>query len=229
MTQRYALAAAGRVSDQEVSAQAVSGRIAATTGAADSAAGSALHGVVPPPREALLPCIFLTEEERADAAARLSMLFGGNARPVALHPYAAHPNKTWPAGHWRELARLLDAAGIPWVALGRGTPLFPGYPADLANRTSLRETSALLAASRALVSGDSGPLHMAGAVGTPVVALFGPTTREWGFYPAGSDDVVLERALPCRPCSLHGNTSCRHAGRCLADISPEEALEALQR
>jgi ADP-heptose:LPS heptosyltransferase len=64
-------------------------------------------------------------------------------------------------------------------------------------------------------------------VGTPVVALFGPTSRAWGFYPSGPFDAVLERALGCRPCSLHGTTTCRNGRECLTAIEPEEVAARL--
>ena len=182
-----------------------------------------------PPAGELLPRVWLSDEELATARRRLDSLLGPGSRPVALHPFATHALKTWPETHWRAFAALLERKNIPWLALGRGNSIFSGHARDLSNTTTLRESCALLACCRALVSGDSGPMHLASAVGTPVIALFGPTTREWGFYPAGPHDRVLEQNLPCRPCSLHGLAACRRGGECLAGISPENALEALEQ
>ena len=134
-----------------------------------------------------------------------------------------------PAQRWQEFSSLLSARGIPWIVLGKGVPLFPDRKEEMSNTTTLRQSGALLSLCRALVTGDSGPLHLAAAVDTPVIALFGPTTREWGFYPSGPRDVVLENRLPCRPCSLHGKTLCPHAGKCLTDISAERALKAVEQ
>ena len=182
-----------------------------------------------PPAGELAPHIWLSDEELASARQRLDSLMEPGSRPVALHPFATHALKTWPETHWRAFTALLEQKGIPWLALGRGNSIFSGHAHDLSNATTLRESCALLACCRALVSGDSGPMHLASAVGTPVIALFGPTTREWGFYPAGPHDRVLEQNLPCRPCSLHGLAACRRGGECLAGISPENALEALEQ
>jgi ADP-heptose:LPS heptosyltransferase len=183
----------------------------------------------PPPAGELLPRIRLTDEEIRAAVNRLSGLFGPGQRPVALHPYAANALKTWPSGHWQGLTRLLDERGIPWFAMGRGSASpFAGRENDLSDRTSLRESCALLSCSRALVSGDSGPMHMGTAVGTPVVALFGPTSSEWGFYPSGPRDRVLQRSLDCRPCSLHGKSGCPRSGECLSGIPPENVLKAIE-
>lgn len=186
-----------------------------------------------PPAPMLLPRIVLSDAERAEAGAHLAALFpqvcpaNGPVRPVALHPFATHALKAWPAGHWQRLAALLDSEGLPWVSLGTGAPLFAGRKQDLTGATTLRQSCALLARCRTLVTGDSGPLHLATAVGTPVTALFGPTTSEWGFYPAGPLDTVLERTLGCRPCSLHGRRPCPKNGECLSLITPEEVMSAI--
>lgn len=82
---------------------------------------------------------------------------------------------------------------------------------DFTNRTDLRQLIALLAQADALVTGDSGPMHLASGVSTPVVALFGPTCREWGFFPTGENDRVLQAPLACRPCSLHGQNRAQPA------------------
>jgi len=81
-----------------------------------------------------------------------------------------------------------------------------------------------------VVSGDTGVMHMATGVGTPVVALFGPTVAQFGFFPYRAPAAVLERALDCRPCSATGTAACplgHH--RCLADITPEEVAAAVER
>lgn len=187
----------------------------------------AIAGEAPPASE-LLPHIWLQEEEKARAARQLMACFGEDARPVALHPYATHSLKAWPERHFRALAAALEARNIPWICLGKGEAFFPDRAEDFTNKTTLRETCALLERCRALVTGDSGPMHLAAAVDTPVLALFGPTTREWGFYPAAEHDRVLELHLDCRPCSLHGKRPCKKEGACLADIPPERVLEALE-
>jgi ADP-heptose:LPS heptosyltransferase len=184
--------------------------------------------VLPPPR-LLLPRIFPAPDELAKARQRLQALSGAEAQPpVALHPKAAHRLKAWPPEHYARLVRELDLRKIPWICIGQGAALFPDRAEDLSGQTSLRETCALLALCRCLISGDSGPLHLAAAVGAPVLGLFGPTTREWGFYPAGEKDQILELPLPCRPCSLHGRNFCHRSGECLAGISPARVLEVLE-
>ncbi len=179
----------------------------------------------PPAQRDLLPVITLRPEESAWARARLEDLFWPGVNPLALHPFATHSLKAWPAEYWRDLAAQLDAASLPWFFVGLGQAPLPERRENLSNTTTLRECAALLSQSRLLVTGDSGPMHMACGVGAPVLAMFGPTTREWGFYPAGPKDRVLEADLPCRPCSLHGAKPCPRQGECLKSITPAIVFE----
>lgn len=189
-----------------------------------------------PPRKELLPLIALTPEECA-CGERIASRLTGTSRLVALHPYAAHPNKAWSPEAWNKLAACLDAEGLAWFVIGRSgdAPPCPVPPErDFTNKTSLRETCALLKAADALITGDSGPMHLASGVGTPVVALFGPTTEEWGFMPAGPHDQIVQASgqkgqqLACRPCSLHGGAPCSKGRLCMTSITPEQVLAALK-
>lgn len=193
----------------------------------------------PPPAEALRPRLYL-EDDQAKVRRGLDGAIPECSGLVALHPFATHTGKAWPWERWRELIDALDAARIGWFWIGRTTSAQredaswraaaqrAGRGLDFVDRASLRETASLIAAADALVTADSGPMHLATAVSTPVVALFGPTDAAWGFYPSGARDRVLERRLACRPCSLHGNTSCGHEQRCLADIEAGQVLAALK-
>ena len=98
-----------------------------------------------------------------------------------------------------------------------------------AGMLGLQGTGAVIKRSAALVSDDTGVMHMATGLGTPVVALFGPTVRQFGFFPYEAErSTVLELPLECRPCSAHGGPRCplgHH--RCLRAIAPESVFEAL--
>lgn len=187
------------------------------------------YGEKPAQAAQLVPQIFLTEFEQDDAALRLQHLT--NAKPlIALHPYATHPAKQWPREHWNELTGLLAGAGMDWIVVGRdNTPLLANHERDLTNKTDLRETCALLSRADLLVTADSGPMHLAGGVDTPSLALFGPTAKAWGFYPAGPRDRVIERALNCRPCSLHGGKTCEKGFECLVAITADEVMKTIQK
>jgi lipopolysaccharide heptosyltransferase II len=161
----------------------------------------------------------------------------GAARLAALAPGAAHATKRWPVAHWSALVQRLRAAGFSPVLVGgpddRGLAqqlVAEGAAASAAGEFSLQETGALLARSRVVVSGDTGVMHMATGVGAPVVALFGPTVEQFGFFPYRAPSVVLQRELDCRPCSATGTATCplgHH--RCLADIAPADVVAAVER
>lgn len=170
--------------------------------------------------------------ERADAWLADRGLTG--APFAALAPGAAHATKRWPVRHWSELASRLRAGGMAPVVVGgpgdRGIAQQLGDVPSAAGEFALQETGALLARARVLVSGDTGVMHMATAVGTPVVALFGPTVARFGFFPYRAPAEVLEHALPCRPCTATGSARCplgHH--RCLEEIAAADVVAAMDR
>ncbi|NLW80646.1 MAG: glycosyltransferase family 9 protein [Desulfovibrionales bacterium] len=177
-----------------------------------------------PEKSALRPQIVLRENEIIQARLRLNAL--GLQDPIAIHPYATHPAKTPRPQVWTNMIRTLADMGHEIIVLGRNPiPLLPDWPLDLTNSTDLRTTSALLSLCRGLITGDSGPMHLAAAVGTPVVALFGPTTQEWGFFPTGPADIVYQSPCPKAPCSLHGQNVCPLDNACMAEISPAKLID----
>lgn len=186
------------------------------------------YGEKPPRADSLIPRLYFTQAEQEAARAALAPV--SEEKPlVALHPYATHPAKQWPRQHWHALTELLTAAGYDWFVIGRDEEsLFQDHERDFTNKTNLRETCALMARAQMLVTADSGPMHLGCGVGTPVTALFGPTAKVWGFYPAGADDTVLELDIDCRPCSLHGAKNCPRGFECLAAISPQTVIETVQ-
>ena len=90
---------------------------------------------------------------------------------------------------------------------------------DIAGALPLLHTAAYLARCRAFVGNDSGLMHLAEAVGVPVVSLFGPTVEAFGYYPSLPRSLTIERTIACRPCSRNGSTPCpRRTGECLTAI-----------
>jgi lipopolysaccharide heptosyltransferase II len=160
------------------------------------------------------------------------------ANLIAVAPGAAHATKRWPLQHWQALVRQNVADGFAVVVVGgpHDAALGQALAADARGRVAsaagafgLQATGALLHRARALVSGDTGVMHMATGVGTPVLALFGPTVEAFGFFPYSSRARVLELALPCRPCTAQGGPQCplgHH--RCLVDLQPAVVHEALR-
>jgi len=186
---------------------------------------------IPAPGE-LAPLMRLRPEELAWARERLGPLQAGGPPLVAMHPFAAHAAKAWPVSHWLQLLQGLREAGLRGYFIGQGrlpealTRPDAGAAGSFVNAATPRQSAALLALSGALVTGDSGPMHLGVAAGAPVVALFGPTARVWGFCPP-PPHRVLELDMACRPCSLHGAGHCSRGVACMQDISPARVLEAV--
>jgi heptosyltransferase-2 len=151
---------------------------------------------------------------------------------VALAPGSIWGTKRWP--YYPELAAALER---PIVVLGsrEDAPLAEAVVAaalgrahSAAGELGLRAAAALLERAAVLVTNDSAPLHLATAVGTPIVALFGPTVPAQGFGPRGTRDLTLGVTLGCRPCSAHGPQVCplvHH--RCMRDLPVEQVVRAV--
>jgi heptosyltransferase-2 len=152
---------------------------------------------------------------------------------VALAPGSIWGTKRWP--YYADLAAGLDQ---PCVVVGGAddssladaiVSAAPGRAVSAVGAFSLRASAALIQRAAVLVTNDSAPLHLATAVGTPVVALFGPTVPEFGFGPRGRGDVALGvEGLTCRPCSRHGPDTCplgHH--RCMRELAITTVTAAL--
>jgi heptosyltransferase-2 len=160
---------------------------------------------------------------------------------LGVAPGARWPSKRWPASHCATLLRSFRTISDARIELFLGPQEESWYDGSILARTAqetpnlrtwrnrdLVSVAAGLAGCSTVVTNDSGLLHLAEAVGTPVLALFGPTVREFGYYPSLVSSRVIERDLDCRPCSRNGQRTCwRQDQACLAEISPARVLETL--
>ncbi|WP_242614504.1 glycosyltransferase family 9 protein [Actinomadura roseirufa] len=197
------------------------------------------HGDVPEP----LRMLALAEEAGfpAPADTRLRVreplpdtghLTGGPGY-VVVHPGASVPARAWPPERCAEAVRLLDAAGHRVVVTGDGdekelTALVAGEDGlDLGGRTPLPELASVLRGARAAVAGNTGPAHLAAAVGTPVVSLFAPTVPAARWAPFGVPMALLgDQRAPCRD---SGARECPVAGHpCLASVGAAEVAAAVE-
>jgi heptosyltransferase-2 len=185
-----------------------------------------------PTREPPPVSLGLSAQDHA-AADRWLASHGVGSRFVALAPGSIWGTKRWP--YYAELAAALDRTSVI-VGSEEDVPLAdaivaaaPGRSLSACGALGLRSSAALIQRAAVLVTNDSAPLHLATAVGTPVVALFGPTVPEFGFGPRGARDVTLGRdGLPCRPCSRHGPEICplgHH--RCMRELAVEMVTRAV--
>jgi heptosyltransferase II len=198
----------------------------------DEALGLRGDGAPAPPPVRRPPLAALAAEVAAAAAP--------GPAPLGLAPGARWATKRWPEAHWVALVERLAAAGERDLRVFLGPEeqaWFPGGRLEAAARAAgatvvegrpLLEVARELAACRALATNDSGLLHLGEAVGTPVVAFFGPTVRAFGYFPRLPRSRVLEHDLDCRPCSRNGKRPC-HRGdlACLVAVAPEAAAAAL--
>ncbi len=101
---------------------------------------------------------------------------------------------------------------------------------NIVGKTRLRESFSIVKHAKALISNDSAPVHMAVAFNVPVVSIFGPTVKDFGFYPYRNGVVVEVEGLLCRPCGLHGHKKCPTGSfECMKKIKPETVLNSLKQ
>jgi heptosyltransferase-2 len=157
-------------------------------------------------------------------------------RPLlALAPGARWPTKRWSLARFAAVAEELAAArGAAVVILGGAEDVSLGEALcqrlhvpvlDCTGQLSLMQTAALLQRCRLLLSNDSGLMHLATALHVPVVAIFGPTVQEFGFYPFRATAQVISTSLACRPCSTKGSARCpRGHHHCMQHVTVSEVL-----
>jgi heptosyltransferase-1 len=165
------------------------------------------------------------EEVRATAGARSFAL---------INPGAAWPNKRWPAEHYGEVASFLKDVRqlVPIVlwgpgeeALARAVADASGGAARVAPATKLGDLLELSRAAALMVSGDTGPLHIAAAAGTPTVGIFGPTDPCRN-GPWSDDDVTVSRFGSC---GCPYDRRCHQPSWCVAGITVAEVTAAIQQ
>jgi ADP-heptose:LPS heptosyltransferase len=173
------------------------------------------------------PALFPSDSDRAAAAAVL----GSDTRPViGLQPGASLAAKRWPVERFAQVADAIATSGRRPLLIG--SPNEAGLVAEVASRCAIAPESAcgrvgvgglaaLCARMAALVTNDTGPMHLAAAMGTRVVALFGPTDAV-AYAPWGTGHALLCGRCPC---PVRSPATCR--GECLRAIGVEEVLEAL--
>ncbi len=162
------------------------------------------------------------------------------ARLIGLAPGAKHATKRWKPEFFAQVANQLGQRTKSMILIlgdksdqavaDQVSRLVTVPHKNLAGWTNLNELMAVVSTLSLLVTNDSGLMHMGEALKIPLVALFGPTVREFGFAPYRDSSRLLECAdLSCRPCSLHGEDRCplQHH-RCMEQLRPEPVLSAAE-
>lgn len=194
---------------------------------------AAVLGAAP---SAAAPRLAIPDGRRHEAVA----LLDGRQRPlIAMHVPGGRAVKQWDPQHFAAVARHLiemrgativltggpgDAALVNQVRLA----LPEGRVVDASGISSLLTVAAMLERCELMITGDTGPMHLAAAVGTPIVAVFGPSDPR-RYAPRGPRDRVIRVDLPCAPCNRIRLPPARCTGRipdCLALITPDRVLGA---
>jgi len=190
--------------------------------------------------------LHIPDEIKSRVAKRMTALgIDRNKKIVGFCPSAKHATKCWPQERFAELGIRLandyDAKIILFGgsadkercgAIANAVMKQSGKDGavDLSGELSLLETAAAMEYCNIIVTNDSGLMHIASAMKKKVAAIFGSTVREFGFFPVGTECVVVERTgLYCRPCSPIGRSTCPEGHfRCMNEIQVEEVAEAVQ-
>ncbi|MBI2795407.1 MAG: glycosyltransferase family 9 protein [Gemmatimonadetes bacterium] len=175
----------------------------------------------------LRPRLYPGAAERDAVTALLAPLAGDRRPLVALAPGSVWATKRWPA--YPALAAAL-APNFRLVVIGAGgdselaSAIVAAAPGalDATGRLSLLGSAELIGRAACLVTNDSAPQHLASAMGTPTVAIFGPTVPAFGFGPLAPGSLIAEHdAMPCRPCDRHGPVTCPLGHfKCMREVTP---------
>ncbi|OGC86245.1 MAG: hypothetical protein A2142_04305 [candidate division Zixibacteria bacterium RBG_16_48_11] len=189
----------------------------------------------------ILPDLFPGSEEYAKVEKFLSKNHAGfSDELVCIAPGSIWATKRWlPEGFARVAEKLIQEEKIKVILIGSAgdkiladniAGMMKKKPINACGELSLLESAALISKARMVLSNDSAPTHMAVAMRTPVVTIFGSTVPELGFYPYGEGNGIIQKQLYCRPCGIHGRNRCpeKHF-RCMKEISAEEVFEMVQK
>lgn len=189
-----------------------------------------------------IPRLYTDEQTQRSVEQLLS---AGGVQPgqpiIACHINSNNgQSKRWPVPYWATLIdRLISKAGAAVVLTGAPSDL-PQIEAvtqrmreqalNLAGKTSLTQLAALLQRADLLISGDSGPLHMGVACGTPIIGIYGPTNPSLG-GPVSPDATILRSGIWCSPCyNARDTADCRfYTTQCMKNILPAQVFEAAQQ
>jgi 3-deoxy-D-manno-octulosonic-acid transferase/heptosyltransferase-1 len=174
----------------------------------------------------------LTPETEATGQLLLDQCGLENKKFIAINPVAYWETKLWDDNKFAKLADLIAAnlnikvvfTGSEKESIEKIIGLTKSETVNLAGKTSLLDLACLYKQAMMVITTDSGPMHLAAAVGTPVIALFGPTDPV-RTGPYGKGHTIIKTDLACSPCFLKKCPT----KKCMQDISPEQVLEVIEQ
>jgi lipopolysaccharide heptosyltransferase II len=190
--------------------------------------------------------LYISDEFRTQALAKIKKLgIHESGSMIGFCPSAKHATKCWPQERFAELGVKLSVDSKAKILLFGGSEdkekcrtiahainsfNGEGSAVDLSGELSLLENAIAMEACNLIVTNDSGLMHIACAMKKKVIAIFGSTVREFGFFPVGTESVIVERTgLYCRPCSPIGRSTCPEGHfRCMNEIQVEDVIKSIQ-
>ncbi len=203
---------------------------------------SLLDGFLAADRRDTVPALYPDETDRQRVGELLKLKGISTDRTlIGLAPGSVWPTKRWPEEYFTELINLLGDGGNPCVLVGgkddaglcdrirQGSG--SRHVVTMAGECTWLQSAALIQRCTVLISNDSAPMHLATAMRTPVVAIFGPTVPEFGFGPLNKNDVVVGiDDLSCRPCTIHGGRRCPiRTFACMKQIIPDRVASEVRK
>jgi len=175
------------------------------------------------------------EHEKKIRTLLVSLFQNENTPFITIHPFASVPHKEWPFERYVELTQKIKETypNLKMVFVGQNNAKqkikLPQETYNLINDLDLDDLAALLKRARALISTDSGPLHIAAGVGTRTIALFGPnfpysSPLRWG--PWGKNHIVIHKKHNCAPCA---QSPCIQDFGCMKSITVDDVFEAFKK
>ena len=161
----------------------------------------------------------------------------GVAGPLAvLVPGTIWPTKHWPVEGFAQVARHLVGTGRAVALAGspaerdrcRAVAALCPEARDLSGQTTLSELAALIRRAAVCVTNDSGSMHLAVALGRPVVSVFGPTDPVW-IGPYGRPDAIVKVDLSCAPCYLRKVRRCPNDHACMTQVSGAMVIDRVEK
>jgi len=185
------------------------------------------------PPDFRMPVPMAAQERVADLLRRHGLL----DRPLAvLVPGTIWETKHWHVAGFAQAGRHLGALGWAVVLAGsakeraRCQAVAAACPGawDLSGQTTLSELAALIQRAEVCLTNDSGSMHLAAALGRPVVSVFGPTDPLW-IGPYGQPQAIVRAEVPCAPCYLRALRRCPHDHRCMNEVTARQVIERIEQ
>lgn len=186
--------------------------------------------------EAGLPYLEFTDKAKSEINKKLENWgIDTGAKLIVLNTAGTWPTKRWTVEGFARLGDILNREYGKVIMVGSPgdlarveeiVNLMETKPVVAAGKTSLIELAALLARSDLVISNDSGPVHVAAAVGTPTITIFGPSD-DVKYRPLGEKHKIVKTGIDCRPCGKHNCPLGHH--RCMTEIRPDEIIDVIKK